>query len=301
MKLKPGKLYRDVSLANYTSWRVGGPAKQLFLPKDSDDLVRFIASLADNEPLLWLGLGSNTLIRDGGFPGTVIVTQASMNSLTVTKPAHIRAEAGVACAALARFTARQNLSGLEFMAGIPGTVGGALQMNAGCFQGETWDYVVAVETVDQQGRIQRCTPDQFQITYRRVVAKQAPMWFLAAHFKLPPGNKQQSLELIRELLARRADTQPTGDHSCGSVFRNPPNDYAGRLIEACGLKGYQHGGAEVSPRHANFIINTGTATASDIEALIELVHARVQEKFAIALHREVHIHGVSLGAKHDEN
>lgn len=292
MKQIQGDLLQNESLANHTSWRVGGPAQQLYKPYDLNDLAIFLSQLPKNEDILWLGLGSNVLVRDGGYPGTVILTQARLKELAFTADHTIRAEAGVACATLARFSARQSLTGLEFMAGIPGTVGGALNMNAGCFNGETWDFVVAVETIDQHGTIHRRTPEEYQVAYREVVAQKEQEWFVAGYFSCPTGDKETSLQMIRDLLARRTASQPTGEHSCGSVFRNPPNDYAGRLIEACGLKGYQHGGAQISEKHANFIINTGNASAKDIEETIDIVHKRVKEEFNIDLHREVHIIGV---------
>lgn len=284
-----GELLLQEPLANHTSWRVGGPAKRLYKPQDLNDLAQFFKTLDPSESVLWLGLGSNTLIRDGGFDGTVILTQGRIKQLN-HEGHQVRAEAGVACATLARYCARQNLAGMEFMAGIPGTVGGALNMNAGCFNGETWDHVTEVETIDRFGKIHHRTPAEYQVAYRHVKFPQEE-WFVAGTFTLTDGDKEQSLQTIRELLDRRSSTQPTGDYSCGSVFRNPPNDYAGRLIEACGLKGYRHGGAQISEKHANFIINTGNASAADIEETIDIAHQKVQEQFNIDLHREVHILG----------
>ena len=202
----------------------------------------------------------------------------------------IRAEAGVSCAKLARFCARLGLAGGEFLAGIPGTVGGALAMNAGCYGSETWESIVAVETLSSHGERHIRKPTEYQISYREVKGP-ADECFVAGHFRLTEGSKDVSLEKIRALLERRAATQPTGDHSCGSVFRNPPGDYAARLIEASGLKGLQIGGAKVSLKHANFIINQGDATAAQIEGLINHVANVVQEKHGIELRREVRIIG----------
>jgi UDP-N-acetylmuramate dehydrogenase len=284
-----GQLLSNTSLAAYTSWRVGGPADRLYLPADLDDLINFLKTLPNNEPITCLGLGSNVLIHDSGIRGTVIVMQKGLTKLEQINETTIRAEAGVACPALARFSARLSLEGAEFLAGIPGTVGGALAMNAGCHGGETWDCVTAVETVDRQGDVHTRYPNEYEISYRNVKPSPVSEFFIAAHFKLNIGNKEHALEKIRELLAYRTKTQPTSEPNCGSVFRNPPNDYAARLIEACNLKGKKIGGASVSTKHANFIVNDGSATAKDIETLIDLIAAEVQRVHGIKLVREVHV------------
>jgi len=286
-------LYHDVSLAEYSSWRTGGPAKNLYKPENLEDLKQFLCQLPEDEPLLWLGLGSNTLIRDGGFAGTVIITQGGLNELVQTGPLTVRAGAGVSCAAMARFCARLGLAGVEFLAGVPGTIGGALRMNAGCFNGQTWEHVIEVERVDRKGLISVEMPQHFDIAYRHVepLDKTSQHWFVSGTFQLTPGNKSESLEKIKTLLERRTKTQPTNEANCGSVFRNPPNDFAARLIEQAGLKGYRIGGAVVSEKHANFIINDGTAASKDIETLIAFVQAQVAEISGISLIREVHIVG----------
>jgi len=285
-----GTLLENESLDRYNSWRTGGIAKQVYKPQDVDDLANFLKSLPAGEPLLWLGLGSNTLIRDGGYAGTVIVTQGVLNTIEKVSADTIYAQAGVACAVLARFSARQNLTGIEFLAGIPGTIGGALRMNAGCFGTETWENVEKVIMIDSQGERHERFANEFTINYREVNGFSG-QWFIGGYFKLQSGDKQQSLEKIRDLLARRSDTQPTGEHSCGSVFRNPEGDYAGRLIEACGLKGYRIGGAYVSKKHGNFIINDGSARSADIENLIHYVQDKIFSEHGIRLHQEVHIIG----------
>ncbi len=280
----------DVSLANYTSWRVGGPAQFLYEPADLAELIAFLQELPMDIPLTWLGLGSNTLVRDGGIPGVVIITQGCLTKIEVLDETTVRAEAGVACPTLARFCARQGLEGLEFLAGIPGTVGGALAMNAGCHGGETWNQTMAVETLDRFGVSHYRTSSEYAVAYRSVIG-QPGEWFSAGHFRLTKGNKEQSLERIRKLLAHRTATQPTGEPNCGSVFRNPPGNYAASLIENCGLKGKRIGQAVVSPKHANFIINEGNAKAKDIEALIQLIVDTVKQQCHIELHREVRILG----------
>jgi UDP-N-acetylmuramate dehydrogenase len=285
-----GDLLLDEPLARYTSWRVGGPARQLYRPADVADLVAFLQGLPADEPLLWLGLGSNLLVRDGGFRGTVIVTQGRLNDIQALPGERIRAEAGAACAHVARLAARLGLCGAAFLAGIPGTMGGALAMNAGAFGGETWERVLAVQTVDRQGTLRRRTPDDYRVAYRQVQGP-AGEWFLACELQLAAGDSQSEQLEIKRLLARRGATQPTRQPSGGSTFRNPPGDFAARLIEQAGLKGHRIGGAEVSEKHANFVVNTGAATAADIEELIDHMQRVVARRFGVQLQREVLVVG----------
>ncbi len=285
-----GKLKQNESLANYLSWRTGGPADWVYIPADLDDLSTFLKKVPLTYPLTWLGLGSNTLVRDGGLDGVVIITQGALSKLAETGPQTVRAEAGIASAQLARFTARAGNRGLEFLAGIPGTVGGALAMNAGCFGGETWRSVQAVETINRLGEIKIRQLADFNVAYRHVVRPEDE-WFVAGHFHLTAGEKEKALQDIRELLERRSNTQPTGTSNCGSVFRNPAGDFAGRLIQECGLKGNGIGGARVSDKHANFILNENNATSNDIENLIHEVGSTVAQKTGVQLITEVHIIG----------
>lgn len=284
-----GELRPNESLRRYNTWRVGGPARQMYLPADIEDLAAFLRTLPAGEPLLWLGLGSNLLIRDGGFRGTVILLQGCLNALCVDGE-RVYAEAGVACAKVARACARAELRGAAFLAGIPGTIGGALAMNAGAFGGETWGIVASVSTIDRAGQVRERRADAYQVGYREV-SRPAEEWFLGCSLRLERGEAAAEQAAIRALLDRRAATQPTGQPSCGSTFRNPPGDHAARLIEASGLKGFRIGGAEVSPKHANFIINTGSATATDIERLITHVRAEVLRCQGVALRPEVHMIG----------
>ncbi|BCX80716.1 UDP-N-acetylmuramate dehydrogenase [Methylomarinovum caldicuralii] len=287
-----GTLEYRVPLASFTTWRVGGPAERLFKPADRDDLIRFLRRLPPDEPLTWLGLGSNVLVRDGGVPGTVIIAAKRLGDMRLEADGRVYVEAGVPCAHVARFCSLHGLGGTEFLAGIPGTFGGALAMNAGAFGGETWVWVDEVETLDRRGRVQRRSPREYRVGYRRVEGPPGE-WFLGAWLKLQRGDIGTGQRRIRELLARRNRTQPTRWPNCGSVFKNPPGEHAARLIEACGLKGRQIGGARISQQHANFIINTGTATAADIENLIELARAEVEARFGIVLELEVRIIGVA--------
>lgn len=285
-----GELTTDEPMAAHTSWRVGGPAERCYRPADLEDLQQFLVGLPADEPLLWVGLGSNLLVRDGGFRGTVILPFGGLDALERLADERIRAGAGVACAKVARFAAREGLVGAEFLAGIPGTMGGALAMNAGAFGGETWPLVVAVQTLDHQGELHTRLPGDYSIGYRTVTGPEGE-WFVSADLQLAGGDTQRAQAQIRSLLERRSATQPTQLPSCGSVFRNPPDDFAARLIESAGLKGEQIGNAQVSTKHANFIVNLGGARATDIEALIRYVRERVQQVHGVRLETEVRIVG----------
>lgn len=283
-------------LARHTSWRIGGPAKQYFRPRDNAALQQFLQNLPASEPLFWLGLGSNVLIRDGGFDGTVIHTlkmQAQIEVISQDPQAGIvmRVDAGVPCAKIAKLACKHFVVGAEFFAGIPGTIGGALAMNAGAFGGETWQHVVAVEVINRRGEIITRSPQEYQIGYRSVVGPEDE-WFLAAQLKFVPGNQELAQRRIKELLQRRSATQPIGLPSCGSVFRNPEGKYAAELIEASKLKGRRIGDAEVSMKHANFIINLGKATARDVELLIKEIQQTVWDDHAVRLHPEVKFVGI---------
>jgi UDP-N-acetylmuramate dehydrogenase len=285
-----GKLRRHEPMARHTSWRVGGPADRCFEPADIEDLAAYLRQLPADEPVLWVGLGSNLLVRDGGLRGSVILTGGVLDGIERPGDTIIKFGAGVPCAKVARHCANAGLAGAEFLVGIPGTMGGALAMNAGAFGGETWSLVSAVETMDRQGRVRLRQATDYRVAYRSVQGP-ANEWFIAAHLRLRPGDVNAGVARIRELLARRSETQPTGVASCGSVFRNPPGDFAGRLIESCGLKGHCIGGACVSEKHANFIVNAGRATAADIEALIVHVRESVERERGVRLEPEVHIVG----------
>jgi len=281
-----GRLLTDEPLAKYTSWRVGGPADRLYIPFDKVDLIAFIKTLPSNEPVFWIGLGSNLLVRDAGIRGTVINTKGRLKEMRLTEDGLVYVEAGVPCALVARFCGENGLCGAEFLAGIPGTMGGALRMNAGAFDGETWNIVKQVETIDANGDLKQRKPEEFQVSYRSVKGLNNE-WFLAANLQLQTGDAVASQQKIKGLLEKRNQSQPTNQPSCGSVFKNPEGDYAARLIELTGLKGYSIGGAEVSTKHANFIVNTGNATAADLEILIKYVQDKVKEQQGINLQTEV--------------
>jgi UDP-N-acetylmuramate dehydrogenase len=285
-----GELRINEPMSRHNSWRAGGVARRFYKPADLEDLSDFLSELHPQEPLLWVGLGSNLLVRDGGFPGTVILTVGVLTEMEWLNDVTLRAGAGVTCAKVARVTAKQGLTGAEFLAGIPGSLGGALAMNAGAFGGETWDHVAAVETIDRAGRLHTRQPEEYRVAYR-TVGGVVDEWFVAAQLSLQHGDSDSAQSAIRELLARRAATQPTKQYSCGSVFRNPPGDHAARLIESAGLKGKTLGGAQVSEKHANFIINTGDASAADIETLVNQVQGRVEQLYGVRLETEVRIVG----------
>ncbi|MET0918045.1 MAG: UDP-N-acetylmuramate dehydrogenase [Burkholderiales bacterium] len=292
-----GVLRREEPMSKHTSWRVGGPAERAYLPADLDDLCAFLGGLPADEPVYAIGLGSNLLVRDGGLRGTVVFMHHGLQVLRLDEGRHGRplvyAEAGVASPKVARFAANHGFEGAEFLAGIPGTVGGALAMNAGCYGSETWDVVERVLTLDHGGQLRTRLPGDYEIGYRHCRRKGNGHreWFAAAWFRLQPGDGEASRERIKALLTRRIASQPINQPNAGSVFRNPPGDHAARLIEACGLKGHVIGGAQVSSKHANFIVNSGTATAADIEQLMGHVQATVENRTGIALVREVLIVG----------
>jgi UDP-N-acetylmuramate dehydrogenase len=283
-----GRLLENEPLAKHTSWRVGGPADKMYIPFDRQDLIDFIRQLPSEEPVFWIGLGSNLLVRDGGIRGTVINTKGRLKELKRLADGAVYVEAGVPCAHVARFCGEQGLCGAEFLAGIPGTMGGALKMNAGAFGGETWEIVQSVEMLSASGEVSVRSKEAFQISYRSVKGFDVDKeWFISALLRLPMGDTEASQQKIRELLDRRGKTQPTNQPSCGSVFKNPPGDHAARLIEHAGLKGYMIGGAGVSEKHANFIVNLGHAKAADIEALIAHVRQTVKNNYGIDLQTEV--------------
>ena len=284
-----GEMRMAEPMSRHTSWRVGGPAEAFFIPASIEDLSAFLQELDDDTPIFWHGVGSNLLVRDGGLPGVVISATKMLRTLERVGDDRVVAGAGVPCTQLARQCIRWQLGPSEFFAGIPGTVGGALAMNAGAHGGETWERVAAVRTIDRSGKVHERTPADYTVAYRSV---QGPdnEWFLEATFHFDP-DVVPSMEAMKAMLERRKATQPLGLPSCGSVFRNPPGDYSARLIEAAGLKGYRIGGAEVSTKHANFIINRDDASASDIERLIDHVQQTVRDVHGVELRHEVRIVG----------
>ena len=284
------RVRRDEPMSRHTSWHVGGPAELFFNPRDRNDLTAFLRALPEEVPIQWIGLGSNLLVRDGGLKGVVISTHGTLDRLDRLNQTHVYGEAGLACARVAKQCIKWGLGPAEFFAGIPGTLGGALAMNAGAFGGETWRHVVEVETIDRKGQVHTRALSEFKVGYRQVIAAVPGEWFVAAKltFERAPGVNDAQ---VRDLLERRKASQPIGEWSCGSVFTNPPGDHAARLIDTAGLKGFRIGGASVSEKHANFIINHGEAKAADLERLIQHVQDAVERLHGIRLHPEVRIVG----------
>jgi UDP-N-acetylmuramate dehydrogenase len=277
-------------MSRHTSWHVGGPAEVFFNPRNREELTAFLRSLPPDVPIQWIGLGSNLLIRDGGLKGVVISTHGTLDRFDRLNQSQVYGEAGVACARIARQCVKWGLGPAEFFAGIPGTLGGALAMNAGAFGGETWRHVVEVETIDRRGEVHTRPASEFQWSYRQVTAPAKDEWYVAAKLTFE-RNKATNDAQIRELLERRKAAQPIGEWSCGSVFTNPEGDHAARLIDTAGLKGFRIGDAAVSEKHANFIINHGKATAADLENLIRHVQETVEKVHGVNLHPEVRIVG----------
>jgi UDP-N-acetylmuramate dehydrogenase len=277
-------------MSRHTSWHAGGPAELYFSPRDRADLASFLRALPSGTAIHWIGLGSNLLVRDGGVRGVVIASQSAFDRLERRSESSIYCEAGVPCARIARQCVKWGLGQAEFFAGIPGTLGGALAMNAGAFGGETWNHVINVETIDRSGNEHRRDAGEFRAHYRRIEGLSGEEWFVSAQlrFERKPGVTDAA---VRSLLEQRKATQPIGEWSCGSVFTNPPGDHAARLIEAAGLKGYRLGDASVSHKHANFIINHGHATAGELEQLIEHVRNTVESIHGVRLHPEVRVIG----------
>ncbi|MCC6609851.1 MAG: UDP-N-acetylmuramate dehydrogenase [Burkholderiales bacterium] len=290
-----GRLLRDEPMARHVSWRAGGRADRAYVPAGTDDLARFLATLPAAEPVCFVGLGSNLLVRDGGFRGTVVLMHRTHGAIRLEE-GRIFADAGAASPKVARFAANHAFEGAEFFAGIPGTVGGALAMNAGCYGAETWEFVDRVRMIERRGACVERIPQDFDIGYRHVALKRGALgadeWFVGAWFRFRPGDGPRARARIKALLARRVASQPLAQPNAGSVFRNPPDGYAARLIEACGLKGHAIGGARISEKHANFIVNpAGRASAADIEQLIAHARAAVKARFGVDLQPEVRIIG----------
>lgn len=307
-----GKLLQNEPLSKHCSWRTGGYAEYFFQPLDLDDLIAVLGQFSECK-ITWLGLGSNVLIRDGGLDGLVISTAKSLNNLVWLENGLLRVDCGVACAKVAKESVRKGYVGAEFLAGIPGTIGGALAMNAGAFAGETWDLVAHAQVLNRAGELSAVEPGDYVTGYRHVGLPEG-QWFVSADLAFEDlqasehkseqvsgsdigtgdavaGGANDGQARIKALLAQRASTQPIGVASCGSVFKNPQDEFAGRLIEQAGLKGFRLGRCAVSDKHANFIVNDSNATATEIESLIKHVQSQVLQQFGIFLEPEVRIIG----------
>ena len=285
-----GSVRFGVPLARYTSLRLGGPADALAAPGDRKELARTLALCRELElPVLVLGNGFNTLVRDGGVDG-VVLRLHRFRALRRTPEGDLAAEAGVTHATLTRHCVEHGLAGLEFGAGIPGTIGGWVAMNAGVPEREVKDALRGIELADAAGA-RRCVPREGLPFRYRSAGLPAGAVVVAASFAVRDAEREAVRAEVERHLAKRARTQPLDIPSCGSVFKNPPGEFAGRLIEQAGLKGARVGGAEISPVHANFIVNRGGASGADVLALIELARTRVREDTGFELEPEVRIVG----------
>lgn len=283
-----GKIAYQYSIKKHNSWHVGGMVKCCFWPVDLADLQCFLSTLPPSERIIFLGLGSNVLFPDGILDATVIITVKGLNAMRTIDRHRLQVECGVSCAKVAKKSVHMGYTDGAFFSGIPGSIGGALRMNAGAFGGETWTVVESVEILSRSGTIKTLSANRIAIQYRHVKLSE-PGWFVSAQLcfqkQAVPGP-----DPISALLKKRNASQPIGSFSCGSVFKNPIGHYAAKLIEQCGLKGLRVGDAVVSPKHANFIVNEGAATANDIATLMAHIQNIVSERYALWLEPEVTIY-----------
>lgn len=285
-----GELKFNEPMIRHTSWRVGGKAQMYFTPSDKASLVQLMCQLPGNVPIFCFGLGSNLLVRDGGIPGMVVCTIKGLGEIERRSQTTVYAQAGATSSKVARYCARHGLEGAEFLGGIPGTFGGAVAMNAGAYGGDTWSLIKRIECLDRDGNIKWFDKNDITFSYRHVELPE-DHWIIGAEISLTAIKGLDLARRIRELLKTRGAAQPVQSANAGSVFKNPKDDFAARLLEQAGMKGTRLGGAEYSRKHANFIINLGDARAADIETLIKLGQEKVLQKFKILLEPEVRIVG----------
>ncbi len=290
-----GSLEEHAPLDRETWFKVGGPAEVMFRPADRDDLADFLRAVPEGIAVTVIGFGSNMLVRDGGVGGVVIRMGREMAGIEVDGDT-ISAGAGASDPAVAAAARDAGLTGLEFLSGIPGTVGGALRMNAGAYGGEVKDILIECKAIDPDGNLHKLSVDDMGFSYRRCSIPDA--WiFTSAVFRGAPGDRDAIAARMAEIRAAREETQPMRTRTGGSTFQNPPGEKAWELVDRAGCRGLTIGGAMVSEKHTNFLINTGTATAADIEALGEEVRRRVMESSGIDLHWEIRRIGVPAGGR----
>ena len=283
-----GKVLKDAVLAPYTWLRVGGPAEVLFLPEDEDDLAKFLQGLDPAVPVTPIGVGSNLLVRDGGVDGVVIRMGRAFARVEPHGEATIYAGSATLDANLAREAAKAGIAGLEFYRGVPGTIGGACMMNAGCYGSETKDVMVEAYAIDRNGERHTLSNAEMGFTYRKsAAAASGEMIFTGALYRGTPGDPAEIEAGMEAITARREATQPIREKTGGSTFKNPPGHSSWKLVDDAGWRGKLHGQAMFSPLHANFLINTGEATAADLEGLGEAVRADVKGKFGVELDWEI--------------
>ena len=287
-----GRLAADADMGRHCSWRAGGRAQLLYVAADLEDACEFLARGDYPRPLTMLGLGSNLLVRDGGVSGTLLKLAPAAGRIEMLSRTRLQVQAGAACPKLARQAIAAGLAGCEFLAGIPGSVGGALAMNAGCYGSTIWQSVMSVDVLSEAGRLASLAPADFEVGYRRVArGGGGQMLFAAAELEFVADEDGRARQRMEEMLARRARSQPIGTANAGSVFTNPPGASAGRLLAEAGMRGVSVGGARVSRRHANFIVNENDASAADIETLIGMMQEAVFDSSDIRLYPEVRIIG----------
>jgi UDP-N-acetylmuramate dehydrogenase len=284
-----GRIALNEPTSKYTTFRIGGPADIYLEPADKDDALTLIRYLrAEKIPFFPMGNGSNILISDDGIQGAVVNLESGFNFMQVDADGIITAGAGVKLAKFVDFCIGQGRGGAEMLAGIPGTLGGAVIMNAGAYGGEISDYMLTVELI-RGDKLMRISREEGGFAYR--TSRLHGDMILEATFDFPPGIPEEMKKMRRETMLKRNNAQPVQFPNAGSIFKNPPGDFAARLIEACGLKGRKVGGAEISELHANFIINRGQATARDVLALIQIAREAVLKDFGVDLELEIKLVG----------
>jgi UDP-N-acetylmuramate dehydrogenase len=287
----PANVRPNEPMKVHTSFRVGGPADYMVFPQSEEQVEAVLRFCRAHEiPVFVIGRGSNLLVRDGGLRGVVVKLAGNLAQWEI-QGRHVRAQAGIALRRLALHAAEAGLTGLEFASGIPGSLGGAVVMNAGAYGGEMKDVLVSVTVLDQNLERREMSPDELQLSYRHSILQAEKMLVLSARLRLARGEPGAIMRQIGDLWQRRASKQPLEYPSAGSVFKRPPGRYVGPLIQELGLQGVRIGGAEVSRKHAGFIVNRGGATARDVLNLIDFVRARVRDHFGVELEPEVRIVG----------
>lgn len=290
MQMQDVKIVENEPMSAHTTFRIGGPARYYMIPENAGQVSKCMGFAMKMElPYVIVGKGSNVLFSDEGYPGVVIEVGRPMADIEVSEDGHIRAGAGAGLGALAAAAAKQSLSGLEFASGIPGTVGGAVVMNAGAYGGEIKDCIKSAKVLDKEGAVLELSRDEMGLGYRSSVIQRRGYIVTEAVFQLHKGNKEQILGRMSELNAKRREKQPLDYPSAGSTFKRPEGYFAGKLIEDAGLRGFQVGDAQVSEKHCGFVINRGKATAADVIGLMEEVQKRVLETSGVRLEPEVKI------------
>lgn len=285
IQLKEGEL-----LSNHTTFRIGGVAKYFAVPKNEEEIMEAVDfAIVKDLPYYILGKGSNVLFPDEGYSGVVIEIGAGMEKVERIGDTGIRAQAGLSLSSLAAFAAREGLAGLEFAGGIPGTLGGAVTMNAGAYGGEIKDVIVSAKVMDEDGSVKVLSRDELELGYRTSIVQKNQLIVLEAEFSLKPGETEAIQNTMKELNAKRREKQPLEYPSAGSTFKRPEGYFAGKLIEDAGLRGYRVGDAQVSEKHCGFVVNRGKATCAEVLQLIEEVQKKVKEQFGVQLEPEVRI------------